>query len=74
MVTINLLKAGDEVLSINEHFLAIKRKKGEVDIYTLFWDEKGICIDPLKTATVGFGNGTVEKSSNDDSETKFIMF
>lgn len=74
MVTINLLKAGDEVLAINEHFLAIKRKKGAVDIYNLFWGEEGICVDPLKAATIGFGNGTVEKTLDDNTETKIVMF
>ena len=74
MVAINLLKAGDEVLTINEHFLAIKRKKGNVDIYNLFWNEEGICVDPLKIATVGFGSGTVEKSLDDGSEAKIVTF
>lgn len=73
MFDINILKKGDDVLSINSHFLAIKRKSGEVDIYNVFFSEDGFCIDPVKTATIGYGNGTVEKIL-DDGETKLIEF
>lgn len=74
MITINLLKTGDEVLSINEHFLAIKRKRGDVDIYNVIWEGAEICVDPLKAATIGFGNGTIERVLDDDAETKIVVF
>ena len=31
MIKINILKKGDEVISLNEKFLAVKRKNGTVD-------------------------------------------
>lgn len=71
MITINVLKKGDEVISLNEHFLAVKRKNGEVDVYNVYFNEEGIYIDPLKTAIIGYGNGTVEKQLNDGETTVF---
>ena len=71
MVAINVLKKGDEVIYINERFLAVKRKNGEVDVYNVYFNDEGIYIDPLKTATIGYGNGTVEKKLDDGETTVF---
>ena len=73
MININLLKKGDEVLSMNEKFLAIKRKDGTVDVYNVFFNEEGVYVDPIKTAVIGYGEGTVEKIL-DDGETKIVSF
>ena len=35
MINIDILKKGDEVLTINEKFLAVKRKNGTVDIFNV---------------------------------------
>ena len=72
MLKANILQKGDEVLSINEHFLAIKRKNGEVDIYRIMYnDNSEIYIDPIKMAMVGYGSGTVEKDLDDGKTTVF---
>lgn len=73
MININVLKKGDEVLNLNEHFLAIKRKNGTVDVYNVYFNEDGIYIDPVKAAVIGYGEGTVEKML-DDGETKVVQF
>ena len=73
MININLLKKGDEVLSLNEKFLAVKRTDGTVDVYNVFFNEEGIYVDPIKTATIGYGEGTVEKML-DDGETRIVSF
>ena len=73
MLNINLLKKGDEVLSINEKFLAIRRKDGTVDVYNVFFNEEGIYVDPIKNATIGYGEGMVEKLL-DDGITKIVEF
>lgn len=73
MINVNVLKKGDEVLSLNEHFLAIKRKNGTVDVYNVYFNEGGIYIDPVKAAVIGYGEGTVEKML-DDGETKVVQF
>ena len=39
MFNIDILKKGDEVLSINDKFLAVKRKNGTVDIYKVMFNE-----------------------------------
>lgn len=73
MININVLKKGDEVLTINEKFLAIKRKDGTVDIYNVFFNEEGIYVDPIRSAIIGYGEGMIEKLL-DDGETKIVKF
>lgn len=73
MTNINVLGKGDEVLTLNEHFLAIKRKGGTVDIYNIFFSGDELCVDPLKAATIGYGSGSVEKASV-DGEVKLVTF
>ena len=73
MININVLKKGDEVLTINEKFLAIKRKDGTVDIYNVFFNEEGIYVDPIRSAIIGYGEGMIEKLL-DDGETKIVEF
>ncbi|MDO4486375.1 MAG: hypothetical protein Q4C46_07275 [Bacillota bacterium] len=74
MITIDVLKKGDEVLNINERFLAVKREDGTVDIYNmLFNDTNEIFVDPVKCAVIGYGEGLVGKQL-DDGETKVYTF
>lgn len=73
MININVLKKGDEVLTINDKFLAVKRKDGTVDIYNVFFNEEGIYVDPIRAAIIGYGEGMVEKLL-DDGETKIVEF
>lgn len=68
MVSIDILKKGDEVLSINERFLAIKRKNGTVDIFNIMYTEENeLAIDPIKAAVIGYGEGTVGKKLDEDT-------
>lgn len=74
MFNISILRKGDDVLCVNERFLAVKRKNGEVDIYKVLFNEKDeFLIDPVKTATVGFGEGTVS-TDMEDGETTVYTF
>lgn len=73
MISVNILGKGDSVLTVNDRFAAVKRKSGEVDIFNLFFTDDGIYIDPVKTATIGFGCGVVEKQL-DDGETSVYSF
>lgn len=74
MVNIDILKKGDEVMAINERILAVKRKNGCVDIYTVLYNEQGeIFIDPVKAATVGYGEGIVSKESADGETTVYTF-
>lgn len=74
MIEINILKKGDSVLSINDRFLAVKRKNGEVDIYKVMFNDDGeLAIDPLKSTTIGYGDGIVSKKL-DDGETTIFTF
>ena len=73
MVDINILKKGDEVLTINERFLAVKRKNGTVDIFSVMYNEANeLLIDPVKAAVIGYGEGTVSKKR--DEETTIFTF
>lgn len=74
MIKINVLKKGDEVLSVTERFVAIKRKNGCVDIYNLYTNENNeIIVDPIVVTTIGYGEGSIEKMS-EDGETTLIGF
>lgn len=73
MLNINILRKGDDVLTINERFLAVKRKNGEIDIFNVYFNEEGIFVDPVKTAVIGYGNGIIEKQL-DDGETTIFRF
>ena len=74
MVNINILKKGDEVLSLTDRFLAVKRKNGEVDIFNVMYGEESeFLIDPVKVAVIGYGEGTVGKTM-DDGETTVYAF
>lgn len=71
MLNVNFLQKGDEVLSITDHILAVRRKNGEVDLYKVVVgddEEMPIYVDPIKIAVIGFGNGTVEKELDDGTK------
>lgn len=74
MININILKKGDEILSINERFLAVKRKNGTVDIFNIIYNEQNeLMIDPLKAAVIGYGEGTVGKMLEDGETTVYTF-
>ena len=74
MLQIDLLKKGDEVLTISDNFLAIRRKNGTVDIFKVLFDENNeIYVDPLKIAVIGYGEGIIGKAL-DDGETTVYTF
>lgn len=56
---INILKKGDDVLSVNKEFIAVKRVNGEVDLIPLYEDEMGLRINTDKIVTIGYGDNTV---------------
>ncbi len=62
---INILQKGDQVLTVTENFIAVKRKNGEVDIIKLIQDETGIRIDMENKVTIGYGHYTVEVTEGD---------
>ena len=72
MIRMNLLKKGDQVLSINEQFLAVRRRNGEVELYRVYFTDAGeIGIDPLRAGIIGFGDGTVSKQTDDGRTTVY---
>lgn len=73
MTAINILKKGDEILTITERFLAVKRKNGEVDIFNVLYESNDFLIDPVKAATIGYGEGIISKTL-DDGETTLFAF
>jgi len=74
MININILKKGDEVIAINDRFLAVKRKNGTVDIFNVMFNEENeIFIDPVKAAAIGYGEGTVGKDLEDGETTVYTF-
>ena len=70
---IDILKPGDEVLSIKQNFIAVKRANGEVDLIPLLDDPTfGLRVDVEKIITIGFGNNEVTVDlPNGESVTNF---
>ena len=62
---INILRKGDEVLHVNQNFIAVRRKNGEVDIIKLDISDGLPRIDRENIITIGYGNNTVEAENND---------
>ena len=58
-MVLGLLKKGDEVLNVTNDFVAIKRKKGEVDIIPIIKDGVSWRVDFENIVTIGYGENTV---------------
>ena len=69
---LGLLKKGDEVLNVTEQFVAVKRKKGEVDIIPLIKEDQTIRVAYDEIVTIGYGDNTVTyKTDNGVTITNF---
>lgn len=68
---IGVLKKGDQVLNVAPEFIAVQRKNGEVDIIPLVKDEMGLRVDIEKIVTIGYGNNTVQASTDEIVVTTF---
>ena len=68
---IGVLKKGEQVINVTPHFIAFKRKNGEVDIIPLVKDEMGLRVDIEKIVTIGYGNNTVQASTDEIMVTTF---
>lgn len=63
---IDILKKGDEVLSVDKDFIAVKRVNGEVDLIPLIDDEEtGLRVNVSKIVTIGYGDNTVSAELGD---------
>ena len=58
-MVLGLLKKGDEILNVTSEFVAIKRKKGEVDIIPIIKDNECWRVDIENIVTIGYGDNTV---------------
>ncbi|MBE5924497.1 MAG: hypothetical protein E7271_08525 [Lachnospiraceae bacterium] len=54
-----LMQKGDEVINVTNDFVAIKRKKGEVDIIPLLREDCNWRIDYENMMTIGYGDNIV---------------
>ena len=71
MMKIGVLKKGDQVLNVTSEFIAVQRKNGEVDIIPLVKDEMGLRVDIERIVTIGYGNNTVQASTDELVVTTF---
>ena len=58
-MVLGLLKKGDEVLNVTNDFVAIKRKKGDVDIIPIINDGESWRVDFENIVTIGYEDNTV---------------
>ena len=59
MTKIDIMNKGDEVISVTSEFIAVKRKRGEVDIVPIMKSQSGWRVDAEHIATIGYGDNTV---------------
>ena len=71
MIKIGILKKGDQVLSVTQEYIAVRRKNGEVDIIPILKDEMGLRVDTEHIVTIGYGNNTVHAATDDIVVTTF---
>lgn len=65
---IDILKEGDEVLSVTQSYIAVKRINGEVDLVPLIDDPTfGLRVDVEKIVTIGYGDNEVSVDLPDGS-------
>ena len=70
-IIIVLLKNGYTVINVTQYFIAFLIKNGEVDIIPLVKDEMGLRVDIEKIVTIGYGNNTVQASTDEIMVTTF---
>lgn len=58
-MVLGIMKKGDEVLSVNENCVAVKRKNGEVDIIPFIKEGCGWRVDAENIVTIGYGDNVV---------------
>lgn len=56
---LGLMRKGDTVLSVSQDFVAIKRKKREVDIIPIVRVGEGWRLDLENIISIGYGDNTV---------------
>lgn len=86
LYSFKLLKKGDKVLNVWENRVAILRKNGEVDIFTLIFEKGSFARIDSEVINIAYGNESIEitdrksKSSsagadgeNDDDDDDFVV-
>lgn len=71
MLKVNILKKGDQVISVTPEFIVVQRRNGEVDIVPMLKDEMGLRVDIENIVTIGYGNNTVQAESEEIVVTTF---
>lgn len=60
-IRLNVMGKGDSVLFVNQNFIAVKRKSGEVDLLSLVMDGNGMLrVDAGNVVTIGYGSNEVK--------------
>lgn len=72
MTQINIMERGDTVLTVDSHFLAIRKASGEVEIYRVILTGDGrFTVEPKKIAVIGYGDGMIRDQDPDGKATYF---
>ena len=66
-----VLKKGDQVLSVTSEFIAVQRKNGEVEVLPMVKDKMGRRVDIEHIITIGYGNNTVKAATDEIVVTTF---
>ena len=68
---IDILRKGDQVISVTKEFIAVQRKNGEVDIVPIIMDGAAVRVDTENITTIGFGEYVVQTQVGNVTVTTF---
>ena len=66
LIKIGIMNKGDEVLTVTQEFIAVRRKNGEVDLVKIVCEENGWRVDEKNMIRIGYGNNTVTAKTDED--------
>lgn len=70
-VKIEILEQGDEAIGFYENKIAIKKKSGDLEIFTLTYDENQIPRIDERSVLITFKSGKSVKASIADDDSSF---
>ena len=68
LVSLEILKPGDSVLSVWDSHVAVRKPSGEVEIFQYYLDEENLPRLSEGKILITFGDGTIKAKTSDNEE------
>ena len=70
---INIMQKGEQFIGIQDNWIILKRKNGEIRLVRIEAEEDGYRVIPDKEIIIGFGDGEISYG-NMDTSIEFVTF